>query len=236
MVSYKFEFNEFPGIYPLARKLAQEVSVLLSSAIKKNGKASLIVSGGTTPVPFFEELSKKEIQWQKVRIGLADERWVSPKDPASNEALVKRHLLKNKAAIASFLGLYTGSPSPFGAEEECERRLLSVGLPFDVLVLGMGADGHTASLFPGSDNLEEATDLSLKRLCIAIRPNNANHERMSLTMCALLNSRHIFLHITGQQKRAVFEQVIKPGRPEEMPIRFILSHTKMPVRVYWAPQ
>ncbi|MCF6186211.1 MAG: 6-phosphogluconolactonase [Desulfobulbaceae bacterium] len=107
--------------------------------------------------------------------------------------------------------------------------------PIDALILGMGGDGHTASLFPGAEKLAAATDMNSGEICMGIAPLTAPHERMTLTLPAILDTRQIVLHITGSEKQDVLKKAMGEGPPEEMPIRFILRQQRTPVAVYWAP-
>jgi 6-phosphogluconolactonase len=225
-------FRELADSGKLAEELAAYIEKRLSEAISKRGTASLVVSGGTTPVRLFEELSTRELPWEKVHITLADERWV---EPHQNEALVHRHLLKNRAAAARFVGLKTPHATASEGEKGCAERLKAVPRPFDILILGMGGDGHTASLFPGAAKLPEATAMDSGRTCMGIAPITAPHERMTLTLPVLLDSKEIIIHITGEGKRAVLEKAAGDGPETEMPIRYILRQTKVPVTVWWAP-
>lgn len=228
-------FLEFNSSGDLVSKLVSRISHLLAEGIKKRGRASLAVSGGSTPVPLFHALSCLNLQWDKVVITLVDERWVDVTEEQSNEHLVWTHLLQNKAAQAVFVGMKTLAISAGAAEKECAERMQSVPRPFDVLILGMGNDGHTASLFPGSVNLAEAVDKHSGKTCVGIVPAAAPHERMTLTLPALLNSKEIIVHITGKEKREVYEQAGNEGPLEDMPIRFILRQKEVPVNVYWCP-
>ena len=228
-------FLEFQNSGELIGKLAGRVSQLLVEGIAKRGRASLAVSGGSTPVPLFQALSRLDLQWDKVVITLVDERWVDVAEEQSNEHLVRTHFLRNKAAQAVFVGMKTSGVSARDAEHECAKRLQSVPRPFDVLILGMGNDGHTASLFPGSVNLAGAVDLHAGKTCVGIVPSAAPHERMTLTFPALLDSLQIVVHITGNKKREVYAQAEHAGPSEEMPIRFILRQEEVPVDVYWCP-
>ncbi len=215
--------------------LADRICALLGEGVEKQGRASLAVSGGSTPVPLFAELSGRELPWEKVVVTLVDERWVEPADPDSNEHLVRTHLLRNRAAAARLVGMKTEAEDAFAGETACEERLRQVPRPFDVLVLGMGTDGHTASLFPGAGRLEAATAMDSGRLCMAIVPPRAPHVRMTLTLPAILDSRQIFLHITGEEKRRVYARARAGGPAGEMPIRYVLRQEQTPVEVYWAP-
>lgn len=228
-------FYSFPDHEALIRKFTDTISEILKRGVKQNRRASLAVSGGRTPVALFKALSLTDIPWQNVDITLVDERWVDPADIDSNENLVRSHLLQNKAAKAHFTGMKNSSATAGAGEAECEKILKSIHRPFDVLILGMGSDGHTASLFPGAEKLAQATDMNSGKICISIAPLTAPHERMTLTLPEILSSKNIFLHITGQNKKAVLEKALTQGSAEEMPIRFILlrSGKNPPVSIYW---
>ncbi len=228
-------FKEFKDSSTLVAVLAAQVAELLRVGIKERGRASLVVSGGSTPVPFFAALSELTLDWGKVVITLADERWVDPSDADSNERLVREHLLQNRAIAARFVGLKTGASTAVQGEKECGDRLALLPRPFDVLILGMGNDGHTASLFPQATGLGEALALDSGKLCVAITPPVAPHERMTLTLPALLHSRQIILHLVGPDKRTVYERAMAKGPVVEMPIRAVLGQTIAPVTVFWAP-
>ena len=235
MTDFLGEFKVFSDAADLARQLADRIRHLLNEAIRSRGRASLVVSGGSTPVPLFETLSTADLAWNKVVITLADERWVAPDDPDSNERLVRAHLLKNRAVAAEFTSLKTPDVTAAAGEAACNRRLRQIPLPFDVLILGMGGDGHTASLFPGAAALPSALDITQERLCMAVSPPAAPHDRITLTLPALLNSRQIFVHITGASKQQVYETALGGESPEEMPIRAIFCQKTVPVTIWWAP-
>ncbi len=227
--------QQFPDRKTLVIQLADHIAALLSKGIKKNGKASLAVSGGSTPVALFEQLSNLDIPWKDVVITLVDERWVEPTEEDSNERLVRIHLLQNKAAAATFIGMKNSAVTAGEGEAECEQQLQKIPQPFDVLILGMGGDGHTASLFPGAEKLAAATDMDSGRTCMGLAPLTAPHERMSLTLPVILASRQLFLHLTGEEKKEVLAKAQADGATEEMPIRFILRQEATPLSVYWAP-
>lgn len=224
--------NEFSSSETLNLEFAKKVAGLLAQGIAKNGQASLVVSGGRTPLPFFKQLSQADIDWSNVKITLADERWVDESSDASNTALVKKNLLQGKAAAAEFIKLKTAKDSAFGAEADVADNLKALPFPLDVLILGMGEDGHTASLFPCSEQIEAG--LSSSEVTIAVQPTTAPHERMSLTLNALLNSRQIFIHLVGESKKLVLEKALADDDVKAMPIRAILQQNKTPVEVVWA--
>ncbi len=218
----------------LVAELAAKIGQSLLKSIAAHGWASLAVSGGSTPKPLFKQLSAVDLPWQDVVITLVDERWVDPLDSASNEQLVRQYLLQDRAAAATFIGLKNSSPSAAQGEAQCEQELRRIPRPFTVLILGMGNDGHTASLFPGSTQLAAATDMNSGKTCLAVTPADAPHERMTLTLPAVLNTEEIILHLTGSAKKEVLAKAQEAGPAEDMPIRFVLRQEERPVLVYWA--
>jgi 6-phosphogluconolactonase len=236
-MSNPVDLHSYASRASLIFELSAVITDLLQKAISKNGRASLAVSGGSTPVQLFEHLSKIDLTWEKVDVCLVDERWVSPDDKDSNEHLVKTHLLQNKAADARFIGMKNDAETAGAGEAQCEEQLKTVKYPIDILILGMGGDGHTASLFPGAEKLPIAVDMDSGKLCMAIAPVTAPHERMTLTLPAIIDAEQIFLHITGQEKMTVLNQAFTEGPVDEMPIRYILQQTqtrKTPFSIYWA--
>ncbi len=230
------EFHEFADQEDLCRNLSQRICTALQKATAAPGKASLVVSGGRTPVPLFAALSKISMEWDRVFITLADERWVEVSDRDSNEASVREHLLRNQAKDAHFHGLKNSHASAVEGEKECEEGLRLLPVPFDIVILGMGSDGHTASLFPGAARLSDALDTDSGRLCMAMTPVTAPHDRMTLTLPALLDSRQIYLHLSGKEKRDVYERALGGDSVEEMPIRAVLDQDTVSVGVYWAAE
>jgi 6-phosphogluconolactonase len=228
-------FREFACSATLAERLAACIAERLAAGIETRGSASLVVSGGSTPIRLFDELSRTAADWGRTSVTLADERWVEPTHDDSNERIVRRHLLRNHASTARFVGLKTAAATATEGECECARRLAGVPRPFDVVLLGMGNDGHTASLFPGASGLRGALDPHCTKTCTAIAPPAAPHARITLTLPALLDSREIVLHMTGHEKRRVYERALEGGSAEAMPIRAFLRQSTVPVTVWWAP-
>lgn len=224
-------FQSFADKQTLAEHLAIDVAAMLRAGIAERGKASLVVSGGSTPKPFFEALKKQKLDWDKLTITLADERWVDADHPDSNARLVREHLLVEGA---HFVPLKTAAATPHeGAAEAAEAVADALPIPFDVIILGMGDDGHTASFFPHAPELEEA--LTSDALCVGLTPPDyAPHPRITLTLPAILDSRRIILHITGGKKQEVYAKACEAGPVEDMPIRSVLRQEQTPVEVYWA--
>lgn len=218
----------------MAEALARQVKQCLHRGIKERGIASLAVPGGMTPQRFFKALYRRFHYWEKLHVTLTDERWVDTSHDASNEKQVREYLLARKA---KFIGFKNSALTPEEGEAETEKALLAVPRPFDAVVLGMGEDGHTVSLFPDAPPETRATGLSLdsNRLCIATRSAGAPYPRLSMTVAGILQSRHIFLLIIGENKKKAYTTALGPGACEAMPIRAILHQGRVPVSVYWSP-
>lgn len=226
-------FSEFVSEQVLNQQFAEKIATTLSQGIQAHGKASLVVSGGRTPLGLFGALTQQNIAWDKVMITLADERWVDANDDASNEKLVRENLLQGNVSAAQFIGLKNAHYSPFEGALDTEQALTEIVRPFDVVVLGMGDDGHTASLFPGAENLGPALAMDSGRVCMGMTPLTAPKDRITLTLPALLNSRHIYLHLVGGNKREVYQRALQGSDVNEMPIRALLQQVQTPVDVYW---
>ena len=222
-------------IETVSRELATLIAGSLTAAIGARGLASLVVSGGRSPVRLFEILRTQPLDWSRVCVALADERWVSPEDTASNERLVRDHLLKDHAASARFLGLKNGAPTPDLGAVSAWETFARVPRPFDAVILGMGDDGHTASLFPGSPNLPGALNQAAAAGCVGMWAPVAPHPRLSVNLTALLDSRRIVVLITGESKWRTYAAACGPGPVEDMPIRAVLRQSRTPVDVMWSP-
>ena len=227
--------HRFPDALALAHALSGEIEVDLTEAIEARGAASLVVSGGRTPKRLYEQLRSEKLDWSKAWITLADERWVDTASEASNERMVRETLLSGPAAEAHFIGLKNPAPTPEAGAEWATRALTRAPRPFDVVVLGMGEDGHTASLFTGSLALSRALDASAAPACVAVNALAAPHARMSLNLAALLDARRIILHFEGQAKWQVYQRARTPGAAAELPVRAILHQKETPVDVFWSP-
>jgi 6-phosphogluconolactonase len=206
----------------LAVALASDVAASLSTAITDRGHAQLAVSGGSTPKLLFHELAHIRIDWSRVTITLVDERCVPVNDERSNARLVREHLLRLKAASAKFVQLYGGHGN---------AEVLG---PFDVVILGMGTDGHTASFFPGGDNLAEALDVQTTKRIVTMTAPGVPEKRLTFTLPILLDSNFVVLHIEGEDKKKALAEAEKPGPVKDMPIRAFLR-AREPIILYWCP-
>ena len=226
----KFADNE-----ALSSALSAQLAASLKAAIAARGLASLVVSGGKSPTRLFERLRAENLDWSRVCVALADERWVEPSDAGSNEKLIRDVLLQGPGAAARFLGLKNAAPTPDLGAVSAWETFARVPRPFDATVLGMGDDGHTASLFPGSPNLPRALNPAAVAGCVGMWSPVAPHPRLSLNLSALLDSRRIVLLITGAGKWRTYCTAGGSGAVEEMPVRAVLRQRRTPVEVMWAP-
>lgn len=222
--------HDFSDPNALAEQLATAVAGRLHHAVSQHGQALIAVSGGRSPALLFDRLSALKLDWSRVTITLVDERWVPEADSASNSRLIRDHLLKREASSARFLSLKSDAPTAAQGQPRCEAMLRSLPLPFDIVLLGMGDDGHTASLFPRAPEL--AHGLATDALCVAATATAAPRERMTLTLAGLLQSRLLILQLGGEAKRAVYRQALADGPVEDMPIRAIIRQDQVPVEVW----
>ncbi|MFT4257368.1 MAG: 6-phosphogluconolactonase [Pseudoxanthomonas sp.] len=206
----------------LATALAQTVADDLRAALSERGKASLALSGGSTPKRFLQALSRQPLDWAKVTATLVDERWVGEDSDRSNAALLRSSLLQHEAAAANFVSLYRAGIDVEPALPAIETALTPL-LPLDVAVLGMGADGHTASFFPGGDRLAEALDPATPARVLPMRAPGAGEPRITLTLPVLLAAHHLYLHIEGAEKRAV---LARAQAGDDLPVRAVLTQAR----------
>lgn len=231
------EIHQAPDALTLAQDLARRVAEALRAGLAQQGQALLVVSGGSTPVPFFEALSQAPLDWPRVSITLADERWVPPDHADSNERLVRRHLLRGPAAQARFVPLHNQAGSATRGLAEIEAAVAALPWPADAVVLGMGGDAHTASLFPRAPELAQALDDARPERCLAVgvpAAPNVPVARISLNRRTLLDTGLLAVHVTGRAKWFVLEQALEDGPVEDMPVRLALCQSKVPCQVFYA--
>ena len=223
--------HEFRTPVLLAEGLALDVAEQLRAAISARGAATLVVSGGRSPVAFFQHLAKQNLDWSNVVVSLADERWVPVEHADSNAGLLKRYLLQGPAAKAQFLSLYSPAANLEQAAEHADRLLSELPV-IDVLVLGMGDDGHTASLFPNSPNLAEALKADGSRRCWPMLAPTVPHQRLTMSRALLASAKTTVLSISGQSKLTTLSAALASDDVAAMPIRAFLQPT---LEIYWCP-
>lgn len=220
------DFRAYPSREALMAGLAATIAGELRAALAK-GAATLSVPGGTTPGPVFDLLAQEDLNWSRVAVLLNDERWVGEDSPRSNTRLLRERLLVGRAAQARLVPLHAPTATP---EESLDRLAEGIlpHLPITVLMLGMGADMHTASLFPGADKLAQALAPNAPVL-MALRAEAAGEPRITLSAPVLKQARHIHILITGPEKRAALDRA-RDLSPIEAPVRVVLDQAT----VHWA--
>lgn len=220
------ELREYPDAEMMMIEIANRIAGEIEQTLFHEDRASLAVPGGTTPGPVFDSLCAADLGWSRVSVMLTDERWVPEDHPRSNTRLLRERLLTDRAAAARYVPLYAEAEMPEDKLDELGRAVTEAS-PISVVLLGMGADMHTASLFPGADRLSEA--LTTHDPLVAMRAPGAPEPRITLSAHVLRSamSRHIV--ITGQEKREALERA-RELPPEEAPVAAVLRGTT----VHWA--
>ncbi|GHF13424.1 6-phosphogluconolactonase [Kordiimonas sediminis] len=233
------EFREFASPDDMVVQMVHDLTARFSNHLMAGGTVSWAVSGGSTPKPLFRAMAQTDVKWSSVVVSLVDERFVPPGHPRSNEKFVRTCLLKDKAAAASFVGLWQeGADTADVAADQANRHYLDKVRPIHSILLGMGSDGHTASLFQNAKGQEEAFNWDSDRYIVAVTAPQSDItgdelERLTLTAPAIASADHLDLMITGKEKRAVLEAALEPG--SDLPIGRLLAGLYKPLKVYWAP-
>lgn len=216
----------FPDIEQLSQSFAKYVETTLQNTLTRKPQATLAVPGGNTPRHYLPVLAKCQLPWDRITVTLSDERWVDVNDEQSNERLVRTHLLAHLPKNVPFVGLKTHHSDPFDAVDEIHQRLDSLPLPLSLTVLGLGEDGHIASLFPGMN-----PDLLSIHHCVAVASPVAPSLRISLSLAMLARSEHIALVVTGEAKRLLLNQLCEDP-DTKLPIAWLLRRTQSPVMFF----
>ena len=214
----------------IGAQLALAAAQALTADLASQSRALLVVSGGSTPEPFLRRLAEQPLAWSRVDITLTDERWVAEDHPDSNARLIRETLLVGPAAAATFHPLTTSDATPEQGAAVVAARLATLPWPASLVVLGMGNDGHTASLFPDSGELSLA--LSTDESVVAVRAPSVSQPRITLSAARLHDARRLALHLVGDAKKAVLAQALSGDDARELPIRAFLT---CPLTLYWAP-
>ncbi|MBX9636577.1 6-phosphogluconolactonase [Nitrosomonas sp.] len=216
----------FPNIEQLSQAFADFAATTLQNTLAHKPQATLVVPGGNTPRHYLPALAKCKLPWDRITVTLSDERWVDVTDKQSNEHLVKQHLMSHLPENTRFVGLKTRHGNPFDAVDEIHQRLDKLPLPLSLTVLGLGEDGHIASLFPGMN-----PDLTDTHHCIAVAPPIAPSLRVSLSLKLLAESEHIALVVTGENKRRLLDR-LSENPDSKLPIAWLLQRNQSPITVF----
>lgn len=231
----RVQFHEHANPDVWARSAAIAIGHALGETLRERERTRLLLSGGSTPAPVYGELAQLDLDWKRVDAALVDERWLQPDDPDSNGRLVRETLLHGPAAAAHFEGLTRAGQT---IEEAVRVANLHAHQSADVVVLGMGDDGHTASLFPRMRGLDEA--LASEQAYVAVDTAGCAGAgrfalRISLTPAGLAPSHARFLLIRGAAKRALFERAVDGDNVHELPVRLAFTTPGASLQVHWAP-
>lgn len=216
----------FPNIEQLSQAFADFAATTLQNTLAHKPQATLVVPGGNTPRYYLPALAKCKLPWARITVTLSDERWVDVTDEQSNEHLAKQHLMNHLSATTRFVGLKTRHDNPFAAIKEIHQRLDKLSLPVSLTVLGLGEDGHIASLFPGMN-----PDLLSRHHCIAVAPPIAPSPRISLSLAMLAASEQIALVVTGETKRRLLDQ-LSENPDSKLPIVWLLQRSRPRVTIF----
>ena len=241
---HNYAWNEFDSQKNLSKSLADRIVKELACAIKKDGKAVLALSGGSTPIPLLKELTAITFDWNKVVITLVDERWVPIGHELSNADLLLEYLLNDLTGPPKFVPLFNVSAAAMDASSSripvltdyCWQTNSKFNNPaaFDVVILGMGNDGHTASFFPDAENINELVDAKNNNHLLSCSSPSTQVERITWSLPMLLNTNFLALHITSVEKKNVFNRAIESDDAKVMPIRSVIFQTETALQVYYA--
>lgn len=209
--------------------LSDDIAERIRACLRTSGTCTLAVSGGRSPIPLFQRLALADLDWPGIHLQLVDERYVPPGHPDSNEGLVRRHLLAGRAAHAHFVGLYRAGASIDQAVAASNDEFR----PIDLAILGMGDDGHTASLFPGARQLDDALAPNAAHY-VHVTPPQAPHERITLSLAALRACGHRILHVSGPHKREVL-RAAETKIDKQLPISLLAAEPGVTLDVHWHP-
>jgi 6-phosphogluconolactonase len=232
MANNFFYLNSFNSPQELIESLAKRIVTNLADAIKQKGVATLALSGGSTPIKLFDYLSTTDLDWSSVKITLVDERWVETSSDLSNEKLVREHLLVNNASKATFLGLKSEFATAKESVDSLNATLQEFSPTLDVVVLGMGLDGHTASFFSTSPEFQVALTTE-KMVCATTAPTEPK-ERITLSRDYLLSTKNLLLHIEGEKKRELFLKTFRSNNEQEIPLIALMRQNEPLLEAYYA--
>ncbi|RDE05414.1 6-phosphogluconolactonase [Sphingomonas aracearum] len=235
-MSEEIEWWDYEDAEEMADAVAGDIQFILDSAIDARGAAVIALSGGKTPIPIYERLTQARIDWKRVTIIPTDERVVPLGDPLSNITMIGKAFLPKGARVMPIVPQATADYKAAG--RSADALMQDLHWPLDLCLLGVGADGHTASIFPGPD-FDEAVSGPRERRALGVLPEPLPKEapvpRVTLSRAAIVSARALMLAVTGDAKKQVIEQAIKQGPSSPHPIGRVLADAELPVDIHWAP-
>lgn len=228
------EWWDYEDPAELAEAVAGDIGFIIESALDARGEALIALSGGATPVPAFEKLAQAKLAWKHVTIVPVDDRLVKVDSPLSNVGMLARLFLPKGARV---MPLAADNPDYRMAGKAADARLHDLKWPPDLVQLGVGADGHTASIFPSLE-YDEALGAPKDRRAIGLLPDPLPPEapvaRVTLTRAAILSARALMIVIAGEEKRAVLDQAIREGASSRLPVGRVLADAEQPIDIHWS--
>jgi 6-phosphogluconolactonase len=229
----KVNFNSYSNPDETLQAIKTALLSTIEQSIKAKDHCAIALAGGGTPQPLYRELSQSKLPWYKLKVTLTDERWVPKDHNDSNENMITQCMLNQVGQELRFIPLKNQAHSATEGQAECEWSLSTHLKTLDSVVLGMGDDGHFASIFPDTDNLNALLDQSSQQKCMAVSPPG-KQQRMSLTLSYLLTAKVIYLLITGDNKKQIIDDVLsKKPSSQQYPISILLNQQTCPVHIYW---
>lgn len=233
---------QFEYVYPdpdaLFTALHKYCVKALQTDLETEKKVSCYLSGGTTPLPLYGLLARSELPWQRICPALVDERWVAIDDAASNEGMLRKHFSQQADFLTQLTGMKTAQATAREAEPACNERYAALPKPVSFCLLGMGSDGHTASLFPHAQGLTEALQTTSSCKSLTALPSAVTGsltERMSLSLAGILQAKRIALLITGKQKWEIYQKALHCSDKAAMPVSAVLQQKQAEVDVFYCP-
>ncbi len=226
-------FHDYPDRESASTAAADIIEAALQRRLEAGAEATMVASGGATPVQTFERLAARDLPWSRIHVVPSDERWVPATHDDSNERMVRTALMVGAAAAANFQPLYDDEHDIEDGAAILEQAVRNLPFPFACSLLGMGEDGHFASLFPDADTLRSALDVDGTRLVLPVKTSASPHPRMSLTLAAISRSDEIVLLIFGAAKRELLQEAAESAN--RFPVSQLLLQKRAPVRILWAP-
>lgn len=229
---------EFNSQAVLADRMADVIESSLALALCDRGEAVLAASGGSTPAGLYQSLSTRSLRWENVFVSLVDERWVAPDQPGSNETFVRQTLLQERASAAMLGGLWQDAKTPIAAARDLSKAGAMTERTPDIVILGLGNDGHTASWFPHARGLDHAVSHNADAfVSVVANPSEVTGDflqRVTMSLAHIRQAKLICLLISGKEKRETYLKARQPGPIDDMPVRAILS-ARPDIWVCWAP-